>query len=118
MITGLKKNHHASHQNGATRIGHREPCIWIRTDAELTAITMSGEIQASDVDRLSPYARRLVSDCALLTVDLSGNDFIAADGLCALIALWSPDPAATERPQVRELRICSERLTVVIRRVG
>jgi hypothetical protein len=92
--------------------------MWIRTDAELTVITITGEIHASDVEGLSPYARRLVSDCGLLIVNLSGSDFIAVDGLCALLALWSPDPAATERPRVRELRICSERLTVVLRRVG
>lgn len=92
--------------------------MWIRTDAELTVITISGDIQASDVDRMSPYARRLVCDCGLLIIDLSGNDFIAVDALCALLALWSPDPNATERPSERELRICSERLTVVLRHVG
>jgi hypothetical protein len=92
--------------------------MWIRTDAELTVITITGEIHASDVDGLSPYARRLVSDCGLLILDLSGSDFIAVDGLCALLAIWSADPAASERPRIRELRICSERLTVVLRRVG
>ena len=92
--------------------------MWIRTDAELTVVTISGELHASDVDRLSPYARKLVRDCGQLIVDLSGSDFIAVDALCALLAVWSPDPAATERPPVRELRICSERLTVVLRRVG
>jgi hypothetical protein len=118
MITGHKKVHRASHRNGAIRIGRREPCIWIRTDAELTVMAISGEIHASHVDGLSPYARRLVSDCGQFIVDLSGSGFIAVDGLCALLALWSPDPAATERPRVRELRICSESFTVVLRRVG
>lgn len=117
MITGLKKNHRASPQNGATLIGRREPCMWIRTDAEMTVITISGVLHASDVDRLSPYARRLVHDCGQLIVDLSGSDFIAVDALCALLAVWSPDPVATERPQVRELRICSDQLTVVLRSV-
>ena len=117
MITG-KTIQRASHPNGAAVIGRREPCIWIRTDAELTVITISGEIEASDIDDLSSYARRLVRDCGVLIVDLSGSDFIAVDGLCALLALWSADPAATERPRQREVRICSERLTVVLRRVG
>jgi hypothetical protein len=79
-------------------------------------MTISGEIDASDIDDLSPYARRLVRDCGVLVVDLSGSDFVAVDGLCALLALWSADSAATERPRVREVRICYERITVVLRR--
>jgi hypothetical protein len=109
---------HASHRDGATLTYRREHCIWIRTDAELTVITISGEVDASDVDDLSPHARRLVRDCGVLIVDVSGSDFIAVDGLHALLALWSADSATTERPRVREVRICSGRLTVVLRRVG
>jgi hypothetical protein len=118
MSTGHQKIQRASHQNGTTLIDRREPCIWIRTDAELTVITISGEIAASDIDDLSPYARRLVRDSGVLIVDLSGSDFIAVDGLSALLALWSADAAAAKRPRQREVRICSERLTVVFRRVG
>jgi hypothetical protein len=118
MITGHEDNPRASHQNGATHIGRRESCTRIRTDAELTVLTVSGEIDASDIDDLSPDARRLVRDSGALTVDVSGSNFIAVDGLCALLALWSADPAATERPRQREVRICSERLTVVLRHVG
>lgn len=117
MISEHKQTRRASHHNGTTLIGRREPCMWIRTDAELTVITISGDIDASDVDRLSPYARRLVSDCGLLIVDLSGSDFIAVDALCALLAVWSTG-SANEQPQARELRICSEHLTVVLRHVG
>ncbi len=118
MITGHVDVDHASHQNGAALIGRREPSIWIRTDAELTVLTISGEIDASDIDDLSPHARRLIRDCGVLIVDLSGSVFIAADGLRALLALWSADPGTTERPRVREVRICSKRLTVALRRVG
>jgi hypothetical protein len=111
-----RKIHHAAHLNGAAVIGRRRACIGIRTDAELTVITISGEIDAFDIEDLSPYARRLVRDCGVLIVDLSGSDFVAVDGLSALLALWSSDSAATERPRVREVRICSERFSVVLRR--
>jgi len=117
MITG-RTIHRGSHPNGAAVIGRREPRIWIRTDAELTVITISGEIDASDINDLSPYARRLIRDRSVLTVALNGSDFVAADGLCALLALWSADSVATVRPRQREMRICSERLEVVLRRVG
>jgi hypothetical protein len=118
MITEHVDIDHPSHQNGAALIDRRKRCIWIRIDGELTAITVSGEIDASDIHDLSPHARRLVRNCGVLTVDLSGSAFIPVDGLCALLALWSAGPAATEPQRVREARICSERLTVVLRRVG
>jgi hypothetical protein len=86
-------------RNGAV-VDRGRPCIWIRDDAELTVITISGEIGASDIDNLSPYARRLVRDCGVLIIDLSGIDFIAIDALRALFALWSPDSARTEPPSV------------------
>lgn len=116
IITGLNHIDHASHQNGATSIDRDRPCIWIRTDAELTAITISGEIDASDIEELSPYARGLIRDCGALVVELSGTDFIAVDALRALFALWSADPATTEQPRSHVMRICTERLTVELRR--
>lgn len=116
IITGLNHIDHASRQNGATSIDRDRPCIWIRTDAELTAITISGEIDASDIEELSPYARGLIRDCGALVVELSGTDFIAVDALRALFALWSADPATTEQPRSHVMRICTERLTVELRR--
>lgn len=109
---------HAARQNGPTLVDRRKRCIWIRIDAELTAITVTGEIGASDIHDLSPHARRLVRNCGVLTVDLSGSDLIPVDGLSALLALWSAGPAAPERQRPREARICSERLTVVLRHAG
>ena len=94
------------------------PCIWIHDDAELTVITISGEIDASDIDNMSPNAQRLVRDCGVLIIDLSGTDFIAVDALCALFALWSPDPVTTEAPRAHVMRICSERMTIELRRDG
>jgi hypothetical protein len=113
MVTGHNDVDRAPRQNGAV-VDRGRPCIWIRDDAELTVITISGEIGASDIDNMSPYARRLVRDCGVLTVDLSGIDFIALDALCALFALWSP--AATESHRAHVMRICSERITVELRR--
>ena len=118
MIIGHKDIHHASHQDGATLIDRREPRVWIRTDAELTALTISGEVDTSDIDDLSPHARRLIRDCGVLIVDLSSSGFITDDGLRALLALWSRDRGSSDRPRVREVRICSKRLTVTLRRVG
>jgi hypothetical protein len=115
MNTGHNDVAHAPRRNGA-RVDRGRPCIWIRDDAELTVITISGEIDASDIDNMSPYAQRLVRDCGVLTIDLSGIDFIAVDALRALFALWSPDPATTEPPRAHVMRICSERITVELRR--
>jgi hypothetical protein len=118
MITGHNDIDHASHRNGATVTDCRGAPIGVRTDAGLTVITISGEIVASDIDDLSPHARGLVRDCGVLIVDLSGIDFITVDGLRALFALWSADPATTELPGARVMRICSERMTVVLRHAG
>lgn len=107
---------HAPHRNDATSTDCRDTPIGIRTDAGVTSITVDGEIDASDIDELSPQARRLIRECGLLVVELSGIDFIAVDGLCALLALWSADPSTTDLPPVRVMRICSEQFTVVLRR--
>jgi hypothetical protein len=115
MITGRKTLPRPSRPNRAALTRRREPCFWIRTDADLTVISISGEIDASDIANLSPHARRLVRDCAVLIIDLTSNDSVNVDGLCALLALWSAKPATTERPRARELRIQFERLTVVLR---
>jgi hypothetical protein len=115
MNIGLKKTHRASNKNGATLTDRREPCIWIRTDAELTVVTISGAIDASDIDDLSPYARGAVRNCDELIVNPGGSDFIAIDGLRALLALWLPGPAAAERPRARQVHVRAEGLTFVLR---
>jgi hypothetical protein len=118
MTTRHKGVDHAPRLDGATIIDRGKTCIWIRNDAELTVITIRGEIEASDIDDLSPYARRLVRDCGVLIIDLNGIDFMAADALRALFTLWSPDPATTEPPRAHVMRICSERITIELRRDG
>jgi hypothetical protein len=112
MVIG-KIIHRAPHANGTGLIRRRGPCIWIRTESELTVVTISGEIDASDIEELSPYAQRLVRDCGLLIIDGGDSDFIAVGGLRALLALWSA--GAAERPREREVRIQSQSLTVVLR---
>jgi anti-anti-sigma factor len=62
-------------------------CVTVKTDRGLTAISISGEIDASNVDEVSGRAKELVSDCGALIVDLAEVDFIALDGLRALFAL-------------------------------
>ena len=118
MISGRIDLDQASHQNGATPTDCRGTPIGIRTDAGLTAITIRGEIDASVIDELGPPARGLVRECGALLVELSGIDFIAGDGLRALIALWAAESTTTETPQVRDMRICSEQFTVILRRGG
>jgi hypothetical protein len=114
MVTG-KIIHRAPPANGTGLIRRRGPCIWIRRESELTVVTIRGEIDASDIDELSPYAQRLVRDCGLLIIDAVDSDFIAVGGLRALLALWSAEPGAAERPREREVRIQSQSLTVVLR---
>ena len=117
MTIGHNDVDHAPPQNGATLVDRGRPCIWIRVDAELAVITITDEIDASDIDDMSPYARKLVRDSGALIIDLSGGDFITVGGLRALIALWSADhPATPESPRAHVMRICSEHMTVELRR--
>jgi hypothetical protein len=110
---------HASHQNDATPNDCcGAPLIDIRDDAGSASITVCGEIDASDIDELSPLARALVRECGVLVVDLSRIDFIPVDGLRALLELWSANPASAELCPMRVMRICSEEFTVVLRRCG
>ncbi|WP_343577839.1 hypothetical protein [Mycobacterium sp.] len=115
MITDSKDAHHAAHQIRATGVDRRKPCICIRTGAEFTVVTFSGEVDASDIDDLSPYACRVIRDCGVLIADLTGSDAITADGLRALIALWSADRQRADTTLVRVMRICYEHMTVVLR---
>ena len=62
-------------------------CVRSKTDTGLTVISISGEIDASNVDDVSRHASKLASDCGALIVDLAEVDFIALGGLRALFAL-------------------------------
>lgn len=58
-----------------------------KTDTGLAVISISGEIDASNVEGVNRHVRELESDCGALIVDLADVDFIAIDGLRALFAL-------------------------------
>lgn len=81
--------------SGATVIEYRRARMWGRIDIGLTMISLSGEIDASNIDDLSRHARRLVPDHGALIVDLTDTDFIGVEGLHVLFAL-NIDCARTE----------------------
>ena len=78
---------HASQQSGSTSFDCRRARMRAKTDTRLTVMSISGEIDASNVDDVSHHVRELASDCGALIVDLAEVDFIAIDGLRALFAL-------------------------------
>jgi anti-anti-sigma factor len=78
---------HVPHHSGTAVIDCRGARLTAHTDTGLTVITISGEIDASNVDELSRHARGAVPDGGSLIVDLAAIDFIAVDGLRALLAL-------------------------------
>lgn len=53
-------NDHPLHHSGATVIDCRGAHLGAHTDAELTVMTISGEIDASNVDNMSRHIRELV----------------------------------------------------------
>jgi anti-anti-sigma factor len=78
---------HASQQGGSTFFDCSGAHMRARTDSGLTVMSISGEIDASNADELSHRVSELASDCGALIVDLADVDFIAVDGLRALMAL-------------------------------
>ncbi len=73
--------------SGTTAIDYHRARMRGHIDAGLTVISISGEIDLSNIDDLSRDARRLVPDHGVLIVDLSCIDFIGVDGLHVLFAL-------------------------------
>jgi anti-anti-sigma factor len=82
-----KIDHALPPNSGSSFFDCRHACMRAKTDAGLTVISISGEVDASNVDQVSRRASELVSDCNELIVDLAEVDFIALDGLHALFAL-------------------------------
>jgi anti-anti-sigma factor len=74
-------------QSGSTSFDCRGARMRATTDSGLTVMSISGEIDASNADELSHRVSELASDCGALIFDLAEVDFIALDGLHALIAL-------------------------------
>ena len=80
---------HASQHSGSTFFDCSGAYMRAKkTDSGLTVMSISGEIDASNADELSHRVSELASDCGALIVDLAQVDFIAIDGLRALIALY------------------------------
>jgi anti-anti-sigma factor len=80
---------HASQHSGSTFFDCSGAYMRAKkTDSGLTVMSISGEIDASNADELSHRVSELASDCGALIVDLAEVDFIAIDGLRALIALY------------------------------
>jgi anti-anti-sigma factor len=52
-----------------------------------TVLTITGDIDARNIDRVSVYATRLVAAGSALLLDLSGVGFFAAQGISVLIAV-------------------------------
>jgi anti-anti-sigma factor len=81
-------NDHASPpHSGNTSFDCHRARVRAKIDTGLTVISISGEIDASNVSELSHHVREVASDCGALIVDLAEVDFIALDGLRALFAL-------------------------------
>lgn len=78
---------HASPQSDTAFFDYRRACLRAKTAAGLTLISISGDIDASNVEEVSRCASEVASDCDELIVDLVEVDFIALDGLHALFAL-------------------------------
>jgi anti-anti-sigma factor len=78
---------HPSQQSGSTFFDCRRARMRAKTDTGLTVMSISGDIDASNADDVSHHVRELASDCGALIVDLAEVDFIALEGLHALIAL-------------------------------
>jgi len=83
----IDHDHASPPHRGSTSFDSRLARIRAKTDTGLTLISISGEIDASNVDDVSHHVRELASDCGALIVDLAEVNFIALDGLHALIAL-------------------------------
>jgi anti-anti-sigma factor len=83
----IDTDHASPPHSGTAFFDCRGACLRAKTDTGLTVISISGDIDASNVDEVSRRASEVVSDCDTLIVDLAEVDFIALDGLHALFAL-------------------------------
>jgi anti-anti-sigma factor len=89
----------------------RLACVW--PTPSTAVVIVRGEIDASNADTLTDFARAHVSRCRLLILDLAGLKFFAAEGFLALHRIsvccaqqgtgWALVPGAGVS---RVLRIC------------
>ena len=51
---------------------------------QVTVVKVTGDIDATNIDRLYDYTRRFVGEASCLILDLSGVDFLCARGISVL----------------------------------
>jgi anti-anti-sigma factor len=80
-------NDHASPKNDTAFFDCRGACLRAKVAQGLTLISISGDIDASNVGEVSHRASEVAADCDALIVDLAEVDFLGFDGLRRLFAL-------------------------------
>ena len=107
-------NAHSSNTSASNReLNPDAVCLRIESCRGATVVTVSGELDASNIHRLTDCARRFTSGGSPFILDLSKLDFLAAQGIRVLFTLddecqqsqvkWALVPG---RPVERLLRIC------------
>jgi anti-anti-sigma factor len=67
------------HCNGAQMRAHRRD--------EVIVVRITGDVDATNIDRFYDYTRRFVAEAPGLILDLSEVDFLCASGISVLVAL-------------------------------
>jgi anti-anti-sigma factor len=90
-------------------------CLSTELHPGATVIVVTGELDAANIHHLAQYAGRRLSDARSLILDLSGLDFLAAQGIRVLYELdrecdrrktgWALVPG---HPVTRLLRVCDK----------
>jgi anti-anti-sigma factor len=76
---GFRPDNSIVHCNGALLRAHCRD--------QATVVKVTGEIDATNIDRFSDYTHRFIEGATGLILDLSGVDFLCARGISVLVAL-------------------------------
>lgn len=76
---GFTPDNSIVHCNGALMRAHCQD--------QATIVKVTGEIDATNIDRFSDYTHRFIKGSTDLILDLSGVDFLCARGISVLVAL-------------------------------
>jgi len=76
---GFRPDNSVVHCNGALLRAHCRD--------QATIVKVTGEIDATNIDRFSDYIHRFIEGATALILDLSGVDFLCARGISVLVAL-------------------------------
>ena len=106
--------------NSSGNLDHSSVCgdgVFLSSHAQsgATVITATGEIDASNIASFTNYTRHYLSGDRAIVIDLTGLDFLGAQGIPALLDIdarcgdggveWAVVPG---RPVSRLLRICDQ----------